>query len=250
MMQLHGVGAVVTGGAGVIGSAICEALMREGARVAVMDQDQQRLGALKERLPDCYILPCDCGDEHQVEHAVAEARAQCGRLGVLVLASGPILSRPLVTPLDRQDPVHPLRDWHTVMHGHLTAGFLVGRAVAKWMVHDRSAGVLIGMGSVAARGNAGQSAYAAAKAGLRALLSVWAKELAPLGIRSVCIEPGFMDTPSTRAALDEHQLDQWRQQVPLRRLGETDHILQAIRYAIANEYLTDCVLPVDGGLRV
>ena len=99
----------------------------------------------------------------------------------------------------------------------------------------------------AERGRSGP-AYAAAKAGVTALGITWAKELGPLGIRSVVVAPGFIDTPSTRASLTEDRLKALAGQTPLRRLGQAEDVVRAVVTAIENDYTTGTVLHVDGGL--
>jgi 3-oxoacyl-[acyl-carrier protein] reductase len=110
--------------------------------------------------------------------------------------------------------------------------------------------VIVNMSSISARGNAGQSAYAAAKAGVEALTRSWAKELGPLGLRFVAVAPGFIDTPSTRAALSVEILEELKQKTPLRRLGEVANVALAVIYALENDLLTGTVLDVDGGLTI
>ena len=113
---------------------------------------------------------------------------------------------------------------------------------------DLVRGYIVNISSIAAGGNAGQSAYAAAKAGVTALGITWAKELGPLGIRSVVVAPGFIDTPSTRAGLTEDRLKALAGQTPLRRLGQAEDVVRAVVTAIENDYTTGTVLHVDGGL--
>jgi 3-oxoacyl-[acyl-carrier protein] reductase len=116
------------------------------------------------------------------------------------------------------------------------------------MVRARTKGVVVSLTSVCAKGNAGQSAYSAAKAGVEALTRVWAKELGPLGLRFVAVAPGYIDTPSTRSAVPDEILDTLKRETPLRRLGHPEHVAQAIRFAIENDMLTATTLEVDGGL--
>src|SRR5205085_6223330 len=118
------------------------------------------------------------------------------------------------------------------------------------MVSARTRGVVINFSSVAAAGNAGQGAYSAAKAGVNAMTHAWAKELGMLGIRFVSIAPGFIDTPSTRAALRDATLQDWVKRTPLRRLGSVDEVISAVMFAISNEHLTGTNLKIDGGLTI
>jgi 3-oxoacyl-[acyl-carrier protein] reductase len=116
------------------------------------------------------------------------------------------------------------------------------------MLIKRTKGVVVSVSSISARGNAGQSAYAAAKAGVNALTVTWAKELGPMGLRFVAIAPGFIDTPSTRDALSDAILAKLKLKVPLRRLGDLESVYLAVAYAIENNYVNGTVLEVDGGL--
>jgi 3-oxoacyl-[acyl-carrier protein] reductase len=124
--------------------------------------------------------------------------------------------------------------------------YITSRMVERW-VALRNKGVVISISSISARGNAGQSAYSAAKAGVNALTATWAKELGPLGHRFAAIAPGFLDTPSTRAALSEATITRLQQQIPLRKLGDVEHIYLSARHIIENDYINGAILDVDGG---
>lgn len=102
--------------------------------------------------------------------------------------------------------------------------------------------------SISAKGNAGQSAYSAAKAGLEALTKVWAKELSPMGIRCFAIAPGFCDTESTHTAISKPVLQETINHVPLKRLGTTQEIAAFIVAGIKNDFLNGKILEIDGGL--
>ena len=83
---------------------------------------------------------------------------------------------------------------------------------------------------------------------MNAVTRAWARELAVLGIRFVAVAPGFIDTPSTRAALDEAAMKDWIKRIPLRRLGLVEDVTSAVMFAIADEYVTGKVIEIDGGL--
>ena len=134
------------------------------------------------------------------------------------------------------------------METDLDSVFFVTSRVVEHMISRRSKGIVISVSSISANGNAGQSAYSAAKAGVNALTKTWAKELGPLGFRFAAIAPGFLDTISTRAALSESILDRLRQQIPLRRFGDVENIFQTARFIVENDYVNGAVLEIDGGL--
>jgi 3-oxoacyl-[acyl-carrier protein] reductase len=152
--------------------------------------------------------------------------------------------------LEKNDRVHSAEAWQQVLAANLSSVFYVTGRVVDHMLKRRKKGVVINLSSISARGNAGQSAYAAAKAGVNALTRTWAKELGGFGIRFVSIAPGFLDTASTREALSEAILSRLKEQIPLRRLGEVEHIYQTVRFIVENDYVNGTVLEIDGGLRI
>ncbi len=247
-MDPHGKTALVTGAAGAFGRALSAALLDAGAAVVAVDRDPEALERLRADHPAVHPVACDLADPDAVDAAVADLFAGDRPLDIVVNNAGLIRSCPLVNIMRRDDRAHPVDLWREVLSANLDTVFFVTRAVADHMLRHRRKGVVVNLSSVAAGGNAGQTAYAAAKAGVEALTAVWGRELGPLGIRCVAVAPGFMDTASTAAALREEALDALRREIPLRTLGEAAHVVAAVRHAIENDYLNGKVLPVDGGL--
>jgi 3-oxoacyl-[acyl-carrier protein] reductase len=105
------------------------------------------------------------------------------------------------------------------------------------------------MSSISRAGNAGQSAYSAAKAALAADTVVWARELARYGIRVAAIAPGFIDTPLVAKMRPEH-LERTKAAIPLGRLGTPEEIWLGLRFILECDYFTGRVLDIDGGLRL
>ena len=122
--------------------------------------------------------------------------------------------------------------------------------IVEKMITTRTRGVVVNISSVSAGGNAGQSAYSAAKAGVNALTAVWAKELSPMGIRVVAVAPGFTETDSTKEAVSETALRETIKRVPLRRLGQPEEIAEGVLSVIRNDFFNGKVLELDGGLIV
>ena len=193
-------------------------------------------------------LVCDLANSAAVERSVSAAWEQIGPISILVNAAGLIHSAPLVNIADARDRRHGIDTWRRVIDDNLTSVFLATVNTVDRMVSTRTRGVVINISSVAAAGNAGQGAYSAAKAGVNALTRAWAKELGPLGIRFVAIAPGFIDTPTTHAALEGALLKEWVRSTPLRRLGPVESVTSAVLFAATNEHLTGTVIEVDGGL--
>ena len=246
-MELTGRGAIVAGGAGSIGRAVVAALRARGANVVVLDRDWDAASFDDDGVT---YVPTDLSDDAAVAAGLRVAQETFGKIAVLVNAAGAIHSEPLVNILAPGQKRHQLETWDSVLRSNLTTTFLVSSHVAEAMATSRSKGVIINFSSVAAAGNPGQSAYAAAKAGVEALTSVWAKELGPLGIRVVTIAPGFVDTPSTRAALPEDTIKEWARRTPLRRLATAEQIVHAVVFAIENDYVSGRTIAIDGGLTI
>ena len=241
--------AVVTGAAGSLGRAIALGLRDRGCRIVALDLDQPALATLASE-DGVRTVVCDLLDATATERCIGEAWERYGPISILINAVGLIHSAPLVNIAARTDRRHSLEAWRRVIDINLTAVFLATASVVDRMVSTRTRGVVINFSSVAAAGNAGQGAYSAAKAGVNAMTKAWAKELGMLGIRFVAIAPGFIDTPSTRAALPDPTLKDWIQRTPLRRLGSVEDVISAIVFAIENEHLTGKIIEIDGGLNL
>ncbi|WPL14175.1 SDR family NAD(P)-dependent oxidoreductase [Thiorhodovibrio litoralis] len=241
---------LITGAAAGFGRALTERLLAEGARVAALDCDGERLAQLAAEQPEVLPIVCDVADPAAVEAAVAQVTERLGGIRILINNAGIMRSAPLLNPLDRTDPRHPLDLWHQVLDVNLNGVFYLTRAVAADMLQRRARGVIVNVSSISARGNAGQSAYSAAKAAVEALTVVWAKELGRLGIRVAAIAPGFCDTQGTADALEAAQLASWVDQVPLKRMGKVEEMVDALLWILQADYFNGRVLELDGGLRL
>lgn len=248
-MKIAGARVLLTGGGAGIGLFLANRLLTESAQVCVLEVNEARCTDLCESSAgQINTWVCDVTDPAAVDVALQAIFDTGFEPDVLVNNAGVIHSEPLVNMLSRGDKAHSRESWQRVMAANLDSVFFVTRRVVDRMLSKRTKGVVVSISSISANGNAGQSAYSAAKAGVNALTSVWAKELGPMGLRFAAIAPGFIDTPSTRAALSEAAVTRLQQQVPLRRLGDLESVYQTVRYVIENDYLTGTVLEVDGGL--
>jgi 3-oxoacyl-[acyl-carrier protein] reductase len=244
--DLTGRTAMVTGAAGQLGRRVVAELRQAGAHVVAVDRPGDALSALVG--PGITMLPCDLTDDEATAACVGEAWDTAGPISVLVNAVGRIHSAPLVNIAAREGRRHSAADWREAIEANLTAVFIPTVHLVERMANTRTRGVVVNLSSIAAAGNAGQGAYSAAKAGVNAMTLAWAKELGPLGIRFVAIAPGFIDTPSTHAALSEPVLKGWTRQIPLRRLGLPESVVHAVMFAIENADLNGKVIEIDGGL--
>lgn len=246
-MELRGKKVIVTGGVRGLGRRMVEKLVAKGAEVTVLDLDAPGLEELT-RETAVGSLQCDVSDYEQVVAATTRFHDQHGAADVLINNAGILYSAPLVRIGTSGVERHGVSDWHRVMAADLNSVFYVTACVVEKMITTRTRGVIVNISSVSASGNAGQSAYSAAKAGVNALTATWAKELSLMGIRVVAVAPGFTETDSTHQVLSESVLKETIKRVPLRRLGKPDEIAAGVLHVIENDFFNGKVFELDGGL--
>ncbi len=239
---------IVTGGVKGIGNSLVRKLINEGATIGVFDIDSGGLENLKKENPNIYCSECDVTDYKQIEATVDKYYSEYGDIDILVNNAGILYSAPLLSITSNGIKKHNIDMWNKVISTDLSSIFYMTVNVAEKMILNRTKGVIVNISSVSASGNAGQSAYSAAKAGVNALTATWAKELSFFGIRVVAVAPGYTDTESTRQAVNEDVLKDVIKKVPLRRLGKVDEIADGIMSVIKNDFFNGKVFEIDGGL--
>ncbi len=249
-MKLSDSKVIITGGASGLGRAIAVGLAAHVAVVIVVDRNEELLNELSIEVPDIRCFVADLTDFEAVENFTKKVFDEFGKINVLVNNAGIIHSEPLVNILKRDDARHSLENWKRTIDINLNAVFNVTVNIAAKMVQTRSKGVIINISSISSYGNAGQSAYAATKAALNALTVTWSKELGMFGIRAVAIAPGFIDTPSTRAALTEAKIKEYKNATPLGRMGKVEELFQSVVFIIENDFYNGTILNLDGGLKL
>ncbi len=192
----------------------------------------------------------DVTDESQVVGSMDAIVANSGRLDVLINNAGVTRDAFLVKARDGEVlGKMTLAQWNAVLNVNLTGVFLCGREAAERMIRLGNGGLIINISSISREGNAGQTNYSAAKAGVAAMTVVWAKELARHGIRSAAIAPGFCAT-DILAAMKPEIVAKVTEAVPLRRLGDPAEIAATAVYIARDDYVNGRVIEVDGGLRL
>lgn len=190
-MRLDGKVAVITGAASGIGRGIAHAFALAGARLAIVDLQQDQAHATAAELArqgtQAIALGVDVADEAQVDASMSKVVEVFGRLDVLVSNAG----IQVVAPIEQFE----LKDWKRVLAVHLDGAFLCTRAALKWMYPQRS-GTIVYMGSVHSHeASVLKAPYVTAKHGLMGLAKVVAKEGAKHGVRANVVCPGFVRTP-------------------------------------------------------
>lgn len=252
-MQIKDKVIIVTGGGQGLGRAMAEYLAGKGARLALIDLNQQRLdeavAACKAAGGDARAYLCNVADEAQVIAMVARVTEDFGALHGLVNNAGILRDGLLLKVRDGEISTMNLAQWQAVIDVNLTGVFLCTREVAARMVEAKSEGVIVNISSISRAGNMGQTNYSAAKAGVASATVVWAKELARYGIRVAGIAPGFIETEMV-ASMKPEALEKMTAGIPLRRMGKPEEIAHSLAYIIENDYYTGRILELDGGLRL
>ncbi len=237
--------AVVTGAARGIGRAVVLELLKQGRIVAGLDLNSEQLGELenvvKEAGFSCNTYCVDITDTAAFTEILESLAAEYGGIGILVNNAGITRDRLILQMSDE--------DFDSVIDVNLRAAFVATRIAAKSMVRNKF-GRIISLSSVAGvMGNAGQSNYAASKAGLIGLTKTVARELGRKNVTANCIAPGFIVTDMTEK-LPEPVKEAAKQMIPLQKFGSVDDVAKAIAFLASDEaaYITGQVLCVDGGM--
>ena len=246
--------ALVTGGCGGIGAAICRRLAADGLTVAVLDRDAAAARAAAVTLPGAghVGLGADVADEAAAEAAFAAAEAALGRVDVLVTAAGILVLR----PDGNRNPVAetPVDEWRRTQDVNATGTFLFCRAYARRVDAPRPGGRVVTLSAVAAQlgGYRSSSAYIASKAAVIGLTKGLARELAPFGVTANSVAPGLIDAPMLRLSLDPADDARAAAGIPLGRLGTPEDVAGAVAFLVSADaaYVTGCTIDVNGGYRM
>ncbi len=240
---LHGDIALVTGASRGIGAAIADRLAAQGATVigtATSDSGAQAIG---ERLAPLggHGRKLDVVDGAAVETLIDEIAKQFGAVSILVNNAG-ITRDNLLMRMKEEE-------WQSILDTNLTSVYRTSKAVMRGMMKARKGRIISIASVIGVTGNAGQTNYAAAKAGIIAFSKSLAKEIGSRGITVNVVAPGFIDTDMTRAMPDAAK-EGLLGQIALGRLGDADDIAHAVVFLAgpAAGYITGETLHVNGGM--
>jgi 3-oxoacyl-[acyl-carrier protein] reductase len=265
-MSLEGKVAVVTGGGSGLGEAICIRLAREGARVAVLDVNEDA-AQLTAELVGGAAVRTDVSDSASVDQALAEAEDALGPVDIWVNNAGiaAVAQAERITPLAEQQLAEaaeagqittaldalirlPDDEWRTMLAVHLDGTFYGTRAAARSMA-PRGGGVIVNIASVCGvEGCTGFPHYSAAKAGVLGFTRAVAKELIVQGIRVNAVAPGFLEAPT--AGMQSTLRAAQRLRTPLGRFGHADEIAGTVAFLASDDagFFVGATLNANGGL--
>lgn len=242
---MQGQVALVTGASRGIGAAIAKTLGKQGATVIGTATTQNGADQITASLQQAGVkgagMALDVNDAAQVEAVLKEISDKFGEIAILVNNAG--VTRDTLLMRMKEE------DWDMVMSTNLKSVFRLSQAVLRPMMKARY-GRIINISSVVGHsGNAGQTNYSAAKAGMTGFTKSLAQEVGSRGITVNCVAPGFIDTDMTRE-LPEEQRNRLLQQIPLGRLGQVDDIAAAVAFLASPTagYISGETLHVNGGM--
>ena len=244
MFDLSGRVALVTGASRGIGRAVAKRLAGQGAIIVATargDHAAQTVAEVTAAGGRAEAVSLEVTDETAVQRLPGDIVERHGRLDIVVSNAG-VARDQLLLRMKRED-------WDAVIATNLTATFNLAQAAMRPMLKQRGGRIIAVSSVVGQMGNAGQTNYAASKAGLIGFAKALAREVASRGITVNVIAPGMIDTDMTRAISEKTQVD-WASQIPLGRLGTVDDVAAAACFLASDEaaYITGHVLAVNGGM--
>lgn len=251
-MNVNGHAAIVTGAASGMGAETARALAAAGAKVCVMDVNEEALNEVAGEIGGLAVQ-CDVTSADSAEAAVAKAKSAHGAARVLVNCAGIAPAKRIV---GRDGPM-PLEDFTKVVNVNLVGTFNLMRLVAADLYGEEplddigERGIIVNTASVAAyEGQIGQAAYSASKGGIVSLTIQAARDLSGKGIRVMTIAPGFIATPMLLGMPQEVQ-DSLAQQTPFpKRFGRADEYSSLVMHIVGNQMLNGDVIRLDGAARM
>ena len=242
MLRLKEKKVLITGATGGIGSAMAKRMAKQGADLVLSGTKKDSLETLSNEIGDnCYSFAADLAKKEEIKNLVIWAIEKMGSIDILVNNAGITRDNLSIRMSDE--------DWDDVINVNLTASFLLSRDCLKVMLKKRWGRIINITSVVGVMGNAGQSNYAASKAGMIGMTKSIASEVASRGITVNCISPGYVVTAMTDKISDAAK-ENILQNTPVGRFGKAEEIADWAIYLASNEadYITGQNININGGL--
>jgi 3-oxoacyl-[acyl-carrier protein] reductase len=235
--------ALVTGSTRGIGHAIATSLSETGCRVVIHGRDISACEVVAESIPGSVAMAGDLTDPTSADALVAQTLDQLGRLDILVNNAGVALDNFFTGVTDER--------WHTTLAANLSAPFVLMRAATRAMKSQQTGGAIVNLTSTSGeRGNAGQAAYAASKAGLHGLTLTAAKELGRFGIRVNSVSP--MVATELNGLIDPERAAAVGPTLPLGQVATTADVADLVTFLVSDQakFITGELIHVDAGFHL
>ena len=242
MLRLKEKKVLITGATGGIGSAMAKRMAKQGADLVLSGTKKDSLETLSNEIGDnCYSFAADLAKKEEIKNFVIWAIEKMGSIDILVNNAGITRDNLSIRMSDE--------DWDDVINVNLTASFLLSRDCLKVMLKKRWGRIINITSVVGVMGNAGQSNYAASKAGMIGMTKSIASEFSSRGITVNCISPGYVVTAMTDKISDAAK-ENILQNTPVGRFGKAEEIADWAIYLASNEadYITGQNININGGL--
>jgi 3-oxoacyl-[acyl-carrier protein] reductase len=251
-MNLENKTIVITGGGQGLGRTMAINFAQNGANIALIDLNiellKETVALIEKEGVDAKYYVANVSNEEEVESTFKQINEDFNGIDGLINNAGILRDGMFVKAKDGVvSKKMSLEQFQSVIDVNLTGVFLCGREATVHMIEAGKKGVIINMSSIARGGNIGQTNYAAAKAGVVAMTTTWARELGRHGIRVGAIAPGVIRTAMTDAMKPEMR-DRLEKMKPVGRLGESEEIAHTAKYIFENEFFSGRVIEIDGGL--
>ena len=237
---------IVTGGASGIGQAVVERLARDNFTVVILDIDEeggkQVAAEIQGRGKPAAFIALDVTRETDVQKTFHKIISDHGRIDALVNVAGGSLHKHPIGEF-------PLDHWRAIIDANLTSTFLCCRAVIDLMKTQKSGAIVNISSDIGFSGDAGRSAYAAAKAGIVGFSKTLALELAPFGVRANVVAPGRIATKRVRATYSDAEWEAAAKRIPLGHAGEPSDVAEAVAFLAgdSSRHMTGQTLHINGG---
>lgn len=242
MLRLKEKKVLITGATGGIGSAMAKRMAKQGADLVLSGTKKESLETLSNEIGDnCYSFAADLAKKEEIKNLVIWAIEKMGSIDILVNNAGITRDNLSIRMSDE--------DWDDVINVNLTASFLLSRDCLKVMLKKRWGRIINITSVVGVMGNAGQSNYAASKAGMIGMTKSIASEVSSRGITVNCISPGYVVTAMTDKISDVAK-ENILQNTPVGRFGKAEEIADWAIYLASNDadYITGQNININGGL--